>query len=191
LKLHRPTTELLRGLKGLEIGRGAWNDYGLDALNVSPKELDDLQHERTPIDIDAFGDNIPVSDNSQDFVFSSHVLEHMPDMIRALREWNRVVKPGGYVVMIVPLRTARRNDRGKPVTTWEHVMRDYVDAVTIDTHPFDPKTDYRGGHYHVFTIASLTDMICRIPGLNWDFIGAECPDTKNRNGFWIAYRVNK
>jgi SAM-dependent methyltransferase len=158
---------------------------------VSPRELDELQHERTPIDIDAFGDDIPVPDSSQDFVFSSHVLEHMPDLIKALKEWNRVVKPMGYVVMVVPLPRARKKDREKPLTTWEHVVSDYWGRATIDTHPYDARTDYRGGHYHVFTPASLTDMICRTEGIDWEFIGAETPDTKNRNGFWLAYRVRK
>jgi ADP-heptose:LPS heptosyltransferase/predicted SAM-dependent methyltransferase len=41
-------------------------------------------------------------DASMDFVFSSHVLEHMRDMQAAVNEWGRVVKPGGYLVLYVP-----------------------------------------------------------------------------------------
>jgi ADP-heptose:LPS heptosyltransferase len=42
------------------------------------------------------------ADGSMDFVFSSHVLEHMADMQAALNEWCRVLKPGGYLCLYVP-----------------------------------------------------------------------------------------
>jgi len=37
-----------------------------------------------------------------DFVFSAHCLEHMRDPARALREWWILVRPGGYLILIVP-----------------------------------------------------------------------------------------
>ena len=37
-----------------------------------------------------------------DFVFSSHTLEHMDDPYEALREWFRLLKPGGVMVIVVP-----------------------------------------------------------------------------------------
>lgn len=37
-----------------------------------------------------------------DFVFSCHVLEHMNDPGKALEEWWALVKPGGYLIFIVP-----------------------------------------------------------------------------------------
>lgn len=39
---------------------------------------------------------------SYDFVFASHVLEHMEDPRHALEEWLSVVRPGGHLVVIVP-----------------------------------------------------------------------------------------
>ena len=39
---------------------------------------------------------------SMDFVFSSHLLEHIHDYKKALREWWRVVKVGGYLVLYLP-----------------------------------------------------------------------------------------
>jgi predicted SAM-dependent methyltransferase len=41
---------------------------------------------------------------SQDFVFSSHVLEHIiwPKVPGTLREWCRVVRKGGHVVLYLP-----------------------------------------------------------------------------------------
>ena len=39
---------------------------------------------------------------SFDFVFSSHCLEHMHDPMAAVEGWYQLVKPGGYLVIIVP-----------------------------------------------------------------------------------------
>jgi len=37
-----------------------------------------------------------------DFVYSSHCLEHMHDPMHSMREWWKLVKPGGYLIVIVP-----------------------------------------------------------------------------------------
>ena len=39
---------------------------------------------------------------SYDTVYSSHCLEHMPDPLGALEQWWSLVKPGGYLVTVVP-----------------------------------------------------------------------------------------
>jgi SAM-dependent methyltransferase len=41
-------------------------------------------------------------DATFDFVHSSHCLEHMRDPLEALRNWLRVLRPGGYAVVMVP-----------------------------------------------------------------------------------------
>ena len=43
-----------------------------------------------------------VSDGQYDFVHSSHCLEHLVDPHAGLRNWIRVVKPGGHIVVTVP-----------------------------------------------------------------------------------------
>jgi SAM-dependent methyltransferase len=43
-----------------------------------------------------------VRDASFDFLYSSHCLEHLRDPVEALRNWLRVVKPGGHLVVEVP-----------------------------------------------------------------------------------------
>ncbi len=43
-----------------------------------------------------------VEDNSFDFLYSSHCLEHVYDPYEALGNWIRVVKPGGHLVVNVP-----------------------------------------------------------------------------------------
>jgi SAM-dependent methyltransferase len=48
------------------------------------------------------GKKLPFPDESQDAVYTSHCLEHIKDYQNAIREWFRVVKIGGYLVIIVP-----------------------------------------------------------------------------------------
>ncbi len=43
-----------------------------------------------------------VRDAHYDFLVSSHCLEHLPDPFEAMRNWIRVVRPGGYLVVVIP-----------------------------------------------------------------------------------------
>jgi ADP-heptose:LPS heptosyltransferase/predicted SAM-dependent methyltransferase len=43
-----------------------------------------------------------VSTQSMDAVFSSHLLEHIKDTRKTLKEWWRVIKPGGHLVLYLP-----------------------------------------------------------------------------------------
>jgi len=42
------------------------------------------------------------SDNCLDYVYSSHVLEDFVDTGKVLREWVRILKPGGHLVLFLP-----------------------------------------------------------------------------------------
>ena len=41
-------------------------------------------------------------DNTLDYVFSSHLLEDFQDTESVLREWLRVIKPGGHLIIFCP-----------------------------------------------------------------------------------------
>lgn len=43
-----------------------------------------------------------VADCSYDFVHSSHCLEHLTDPAAALRQWLRILRPGGTMIVMVP-----------------------------------------------------------------------------------------
>lgn len=45
-----------------------------------------------------------LDDESFDFVYSSHLLEHLPDTELSLTNWWRVLKPGGYLILYLPHR---------------------------------------------------------------------------------------
>jgi SAM-dependent methyltransferase len=47
-------------------------------------------------------ETIPLPSDSVDCVFASHVLEHIPDLIHAMREIHRVLVPGGHLVAATP-----------------------------------------------------------------------------------------
>jgi hypothetical protein len=48
--------------------------------------------------------NIPYPENSFDVIFCSHVLEHIPDDKKAMLEIYRVLKPGGFSILQVPIK---------------------------------------------------------------------------------------
>lgn len=66
---------------------------------------------------------VDVAEGTYDAVLSSHVLEHLANPLAALAEWRRVVRPGGYVLLIVPHRDATFDHR-RPVTTLDHLRAD-------------------------------------------------------------------
>lgn len=185
--LHQKTLDLLRGLEGIEIGAAAHNPFGVNAKNIAPKsnyeyyakEQQEIAGEVASIDIDGLADDIPLPDSSVDFVLSSHVVEHLPDLIAAFKEWDRVTRPGGYIVIIAPLRDALKSDAQRELSTF----KDIVDG--MGRLAGGPKSDK---HYWVFTIETLKAIIdaCK---LNWTLIGEENPDSKVRNGFWLAYKT--
>jgi SAM-dependent methyltransferase len=78
------------------------------------------------------GDDLPrIPDASYDVVLSSHALEHMANPIKALKEWQRVLRPGGTLVLVLPDR-AHTFDHRRPVTTLSHMIEDYRRGVGED-----------------------------------------------------------
>jgi predicted SAM-dependent methyltransferase len=72
-----------------------------------------------------------IEDEQYEFVLSSHVLEHVANPIRALIEWRRVLKIGGALLIIVPDRRYTY-DRNRPLTTFDHILEDYLNKVQED-----------------------------------------------------------
>lgn len=197
---HRLAHELLDGLTGLEIGAAAHNPFGLKTRNVAAREGYDFyaQEQRAmgvepaPADIWASGDCIPAADQSEDFILSSHVVEHLPNVIAALLEWDRIVRGGGYVFMIVPLKGALPEDEPRELTPLSHFIECYRRGWTLDTHPTDGVPGGRMGHYHTFTPDSFMDVVVwmRANGLcDWELVAREDVDSKVGNGFTLVFRV--
>jgi SAM-dependent methyltransferase len=198
---HRLAHELLDGFTGLEIGAAAHNPFGLKSRNVAIQEGWDfyareqraLGVEPARVDLWASGDAIPVPDGSEDYVISSHVLEHLPNPVGALLEWNRVVRDQGYVFMIVPIKGVLPADGPRELTSLAHFIDCYRQGHTLDSHPIDDVPGGRMGHYHTFTPDSLTDVVdwMRETGLcEWELVAREDIDSKVGNGFTLVFRVH-
>jgi SAM-dependent methyltransferase len=78
------------------VGRGLDIGYGGDLLSDNCVGWD-LEHGNAQL-LDG------ISDETFDLVYSSHMLEHLDDGCEALRNWYRVVRPGGYLILFVPDR---------------------------------------------------------------------------------------
>jgi len=86
--------------KVLDLGCGPWKTYphfiGMD------NKTEWTGHEYQP---DIVGDctNLTLfASKSMDAVFSSHFLEHVENPLKVLKEWWRVIKPGGHLILYLP-----------------------------------------------------------------------------------------
>jgi len=87
--------------------------------------------------------DLPLGNNSFDVIFCVHVLEHIPDAPKAMREMFRVLKPGGLGVILVPIdkklsqtfedpSLTSKEDRTRYYGQWDHVRQyglDYADKL--------------------------------------------------------------
>lgn len=88
--------------KGLDVGAGPQRCFPHWTTVDSCK---DTELFGIPLEPDVRVDDaatLPFEDASQDFVFSSHLLEHIEDHVAALKEWWRVLKVGGHLVLYLP-----------------------------------------------------------------------------------------
>ncbi len=172
----------LDGKKGLEIGGSAHNPFGLDTRNVDYTP-DDNQYKKMestnvgsvlPVDILASGDNIPVPDESEDFIVSAHVIEHFPDPIKTLKEWYRIIRPRGYIFMIVPHKE-RTFDKELPRTTLQELIDRHGGRINTKPNIND--------HYSVWI---TEDMVELIEYLGWNIVEVQDIDDKVGNGFTVV-----
>jgi SAM-dependent methyltransferase len=67
-----------------------------------------------PVDCPADLTALPFANESCDFIFASHVLEHIKDDAKAISEIARVLKPGGIAVLPVPIGQERTVEYAGP-----------------------------------------------------------------------------
>ena len=81
------------------------------------------------------GDLHGLPDERYDVVLSSHTLEHLANPLRALREWRRVCRPDGLLVLVLPHRDGTFDHR-RPVTPLSHLRADEERSMdeSDDTH---------------------------------------------------------
>lgn len=65
-------------------------------------EYESYGHEKEDIDYFYDGKNLPFDDNRFNLVFSTEILDHVPDIQYCLKEINRVLKPKGKLLISIP-----------------------------------------------------------------------------------------
>lgn len=87
--------------------------------------------------------NLPFADNEFDFIICNHVLEHIPDDIKAMEELYRILAPNGTAILQIPLENDRKitfeddtitdpKERAKIFGQYDHVRiygMDYFDKL--------------------------------------------------------------
>lgn len=171
----------LKGKRGIEIGGSYHNRFNLNTLNINyTDEITNFTEEELSrsqkilkVDIVAPGDDLPFKDNVWDFVINSHVLEHFYDPVKAINEWMRVIKPGGYLFMIIPHKE-RTFDKNRERTTLNEL---------IERHN-NPKANSKANvHYSVWITEDVLEL-CKY--LNLNVIDYQDKDDKVGNGFTIV-----
>ncbi len=135
----------LDGLNGIEIGASSMNPFGLEKTGGYANIDNKANHGAfwqpgstlppAKVHIVASGDELPFKDNALDYVLSSHAIEHFFDPIATIQEWFRVVKKGGYVVIIVPHKD-RTFDKNRAITPFEELMDRHTHVLTPSDYAY-------------------------------------------------------
>lgn len=182
--------------KGIEIGSGGRH---LVKGSILVDIITDYSHT-SPYHVDYIADahNLPkIESGSLDYVCASHVLEHLTNPIKAIKEWARILKRGGIMWLKIPDKR-KTFDIKRERTTLDHMIEDFRNDVPVDdpTHiddhnknsspPRDQKHPYV--HSHVWIpedILQFFDYIKRehapLEVLMW-----RENSCKNTQDFWIV-----
>jgi ADP-heptose:LPS heptosyltransferase/predicted SAM-dependent methyltransferase len=142
----------------LDIGSGAnrlfphfvtW-DNGTDYGN---RRVADIPFDRASITMFA--------DKSWDSVFSSHFLEHCPDAKQTLKEWWRILKVGGYLVLYLPHKDLYPN---------------------VGTEFANPD------HKHDFLPADIIAIMRDAAPAGWTLVENETRDQDNEYSFFMVFQ---
>ena len=120
--------------KGVEIGCGG-NKLKEDVVGVDITPKDERGIAGCQIGVKSAADitirdfKLPFADNEFEYLVARHSLEHIVEDMAALKEWVRVLKHGGLLIIAVP------------------------DEEAVDGMPLDPT------HKHTYTVSSLKDKL--------------------------------
>jgi len=101
------------------------------------------------------GKTLPFEDNSQDFIYNSHCLEHIDDYQNAIRDWFRVTKKGGHIIITVPhaalyekkdFPPSRFNGDHKRFYTPASLLREIEESLHINSYRIRHLMDNDKGH---------------------------------------------
>lgn len=82
---------------GIDVGCG--HDSLRRSMNRFPRITSIMDFDRQHGDAQTMAS---VEDDSFDFLHASHILEHLVEPTEALKNWIRVVRPGGHLIITLP-----------------------------------------------------------------------------------------
>jgi SAM-dependent methyltransferase len=128
---------------GLDIGADRWPFPGANPVYNEP-------HRNAYVLTD-------VPDASQDYVHSSHCLEHLERWQDALQLWVKKIKPGGYLFLYLPHEEMKLWNPGSPWVKDGHkwqptvaVLRPFLESLNLKVIEFNSTHD----HYWSFHIVA-------------------------------------
>ncbi len=130
------TTKYLTGC-GVDIGTGGYAPVVPHAIAVElPADrfawYTSGRKPDHPIHLDCGALTLPFKDASLDFCYASHLIEDFFDWIPPIREWSRVVKIGGHLVLLYPDKKLWNEAiaAGQP-PNMEHRHESFVGEMTV------------------------------------------------------------
>ena len=96
------------------LGNGIDIGYGTDPIVKTASTFDDTSswlppyedsiayRDMTNLNFKGDARDLPFKDETLDYIYSSHTLEDFEDKESLLKEWLRVLKPGGYLLLLLP-----------------------------------------------------------------------------------------
>jgi len=78
--------------QGIDIGCGRIDTHdGADTISLT----DCIHHDKDMCDATTME---TFQDNQFDYVYASHVLEHLDNPVTAIQNWERICRPGGWII---------------------------------------------------------------------------------------------
>lgn len=94
--------------------------------------------------------NMSFADDTFDVVWCSHILEHVQDDRKAMREIRRVLKPNGFAIIQVPIWGAKTND--EPLSTPEERVMKYFQEDHVRRYGTDIEDRLKEADFSVETL---------------------------------------
>jgi SAM-dependent methyltransferase len=193
-----------------EESRALFPELG-DAEFPEPDVMGDLDRDRLS----------PLADESEDFVIASHVLEHVAEPLGLLADIHRILRPGGFALVLLPDRR-RTFDRSRPPTPLAHLVDEYRRGVTEvdDDHMVEFLTQSGEGasytgmpseadgeraawfdwhrkrsiHVHCWTEDEFLEVLLHAVaamGHQWEFVDGIIADDEGQHGIEFGYVLRR
>ena len=95
----------------------------------------DLNNSRAMVKMDIT--EITYADNSFDYIYCSHVLEHIVDDRKAMRELSRVLKKSGWAILLVPIQTNGKTDEDFTIIEVQDRLKAYGHPEHVRNYGYD------------------------------------------------------